>query len=61
MEKVIKCYSVLRGGRGADSGYGKEGVNTKGNNRPMNFYDKTDKYRGMHYLDFEEKIRGKRI
>lgn len=59
--KKIMCNLVLNGGRGSDSGYGKEGINTKGNNKPMPFYDKTDKYRGMHYLEFEEKIRGKNV
>ncbi len=59
--KKIMCNLVLSGGRGADSGYSKEGINTGGNNRPIAFYDKTDKYRGMHYLDFEEKIRGKNV
>ena len=59
--KKIMCNLVLSGGRGADSGYGKEGINTASNNKAMPFYDKTDKYRGMHYLDFEEKIRGKNV
>nr|DAP15363.1 MAG TPA: hypothetical protein [Caudoviricetes sp.] len=59
--KKIMCDLILNGGRGSDSGYAKKGINTGGNNKPMPFYDKTDKYRGMHYLDFEEKIRGKNV
>ncbi len=59
--KKIMCNLILNGGRGADSGYSKEGINTKGNNKPMPFYDKTDKYKGMNYLEFEEKIRSKNV
>lgn len=59
--KRIMCNLILNGGRGVDSGYSKAGINTKGNKKPMPFYDKTAKYKGMHYLEFEEKIKGKNI
>lgn len=59
--KKILCNLILSGGRSVDSGYGKEEINTKGNNKSMPSYDKTNKYRGMHYLEFEEKIRGKSV
>lgn len=51
---------ALYGGRGANSGYGSQGINTSGNNRPQRFYDKSDRYRGMTYLEFENRIRGRK-
>lgn len=58
--KIIKCEVCLCGGRGADSGYGKSGFNTGGTGRATFFKDFSDKYKGMHYLDYEKEIAGKK-
>lgn len=50
----------LFGGRGASSSYGKEGFTTNGDGKSKKFYDKTDKYKGMSYLEYEEIIRNRK-
>ena len=50
----------LYGGRGASSSYG--GDKTTGNDgRPVKFYDRTDKYRGMSVHEFENAVRDKTV
>ena len=50
----------LHGGRGASSSYGGD-KNTAGDGRPVKFYDRTDKYRGMSVHEFENAVRDKTV
>lgn len=50
----------LHGGRGASSSYGGD-KNTAGDDRPVKFYDKTDKYQGMSMHEFENAVRDKTV
>ena len=52
---------ALHGGRGANSSYGKEGVNTGGNEKPLPFYDRTELYRGMSRTEYERRIRNRKV
>ena len=52
---------ALFGGRGANSSYGKEGVNTGGNEKPLPFYDRTELYRGMSRQEYERRIRNRKV
>lgn len=58
---MIKFDIQLFGGRGADSGYGNEGYNSDGDGRPIAFYDKTDKYKGMDINEFKKTIKDRKV
>jgi hypothetical protein len=56
----MKYRICLYGGRGASSSYG--GDKTTGDDgRPVKFYDKTDKYKGMSVHEFENAVRDKTV
>lgn len=50
----------LYGGRGASSSYGGD-KNTAGDDRPVKFYDKTQRYQGMSMHEFENAVRDKTV
>lgn len=56
----MKYRICLCGGRGASSSYGGDKT-TGGDGRPVKFYDKTDRYKGMSVHEFENAVRDKTV